>query len=195
MGKCYKTAGSEKLMENYKDMNHANFKAPPESYWLASTAKTSYPAIEEDLKVDVAIVGGGMTGITSAYLLKREGLRVAVIEADRILQGTTGHTTAKITSQHGFIYNKLRNYMGEEKARRYAEANETAIRTISDLIKFALPTADIKISPRLVISPRSFVLSSAAPTLMSFSSKTRISGEPTKNPLPTTIIILFIKSL
>ena len=122
-------------MGKNKDMNHIAFKTPPESYWLASTAKTNYPALEEDMKVDVAIVGGGMTGITSAYLLKREGLRVAVIEADRILQGTTAHTTAKITSQHSLIYSRIKNYMGEEKARQYAEANEAAISTISDLIK------------------------------------------------------------
>lgn len=122
-------------MEKSKAMNHIDFKTPPESYWLASTDRTNYPVLEQDVKVDVAIVGGGMTGITSAYLLKKEGLRVAVIEADRILQGTTGHTTAKITSQHSLIYNKIKSYMGEEKARQYAEANEAAISTIAGLIK------------------------------------------------------------
>ena len=75
-------------------------ETPPESLWIASAAKTNYPALGDDIKVDVAIIGGGITGITSGYILKREGLRVAVIEADRILQGTTAHTTAKITSQH-----------------------------------------------------------------------------------------------
>ncbi len=122
-------------MENNKTVNHLNFSTPPESYWLASTDKTNYPALEQDVKVDVAIVGGGMTGITAAYLLKKEGLRVAVIEADRILQGTTGHTTAKITSLHSLIYSKIKRYMGQEKAKQYAEANEAAINTISGLIK------------------------------------------------------------
>ncbi|HYF81455.1 MAG TPA: FAD-dependent oxidoreductase [Clostridia bacterium] len=122
-------------MENNKIVNHADFKTPPESYWLASTGRTNYPALEQDIKVDVAIVGGGITGITSAYLLKKEGLRVAVIEADRIVQGTTGHTTAKITSLHSLIYSRIKSYMGEEKARQYADANEAAISTISNLIK------------------------------------------------------------
>jgi glycine/D-amino acid oxidase-like deaminating enzyme/nitrite reductase/ring-hydroxylating ferredoxin subunit len=122
-------------MEKAKAMNQIDFKTPPESYWLASTDKTNYPALEQDIKVDVAIVGGGMTGITSAYLLKKEGLRVAVIEANRILQGTTGHTTAKITSLHSLIYSRIKRYMGEEKAKQYAEANEAAISTISGLIK------------------------------------------------------------
>jgi glycine/D-amino acid oxidase-like deaminating enzyme/nitrite reductase/ring-hydroxylating ferredoxin subunit len=107
----------------------------PQSYWITSTAETDYPSLNEDIKVDVAIVGGGMVGITSAFLLKREGLTVAVIEADRIVQGTTGHTTAKITSQHSLIYNKIKTNMGEERARQYAEANESAIDFIKKIIE------------------------------------------------------------
>lgn len=109
------------------------FRNPPQSYWMASTSTTSYPALDEDIKVDVAIVGGGMTGISCAYLLSKEGLKVAVIEADRILQGTTGHTTAKITSQHGLLYNKIKSQMGEEFAKQYADANESAIRMIEKI--------------------------------------------------------------
>lgn len=122
-------------MQNCKEIWSMDYATPPESYWIASTERTNYPALESDIKVDVAIAGGGMAGITSAYLLKKAGLRVAVIEADRIIQGSTGHTTAKITSQHNLIYNRIKNYMGEERARQYAEANESAIRTISGLIK------------------------------------------------------------
>lgn len=104
-------------------------------YWLASTDETNYPSLEEDIKVDAAIVGGGMAGITSAYLLKKEGLKVAVIEADRILQGTTGHTTAKLTSQHALTYDKIKRSLGEEKARQYAEANEYAIDFVEQIIR------------------------------------------------------------
>jgi glycine/D-amino acid oxidase-like deaminating enzyme/nitrite reductase/ring-hydroxylating ferredoxin subunit len=107
----------------------------PQSYWTASTPETNYPSLEEDISVDAAIVGGGMVGITTALLLKREGMRVAVIEADRILQGTTAHTTAKVTSQHNLIYARIAMQMGEEKARQYAEANESAIKFIADLIE------------------------------------------------------------
>ncbi len=110
------------------------FTKPPEPYWTASTDSTAYPALEEDIKVDVAVVGGGITGITAAYLLKQENLKVAVIEADRIVQGTTGHTTAKITSQHDLIYARLIKHLGQEKARQYAEANEYAINFIAELI-------------------------------------------------------------
>lgn len=110
-----------------------NFKQPPQSYWMASTIQTEYPALNEDLKIDVAIIGGGITGISCAYMLNRKGVKTAIIEADQILQGTTGHTTAKITSQHGLIYRKLKNQMSEEFAKQYADANESAIRMIEKI--------------------------------------------------------------
>ena len=106
-----------------------------EPYWLASIKKTDYPALEENISVDVAIIGGGIVGVTTAYLLKNKGLKVAVLEANKILHGTTGHTTAKITSQHGLIYDKIITKFGREKAKQYAEANEKAIHFIADLVK------------------------------------------------------------
>ncbi len=107
---------------------------PPGSYWIESTPKTDYPELKEDIQADVAVVGGGMVGITCAHLLAREGLKVVILEADRLLQGTTGHTTAKVTSQHALIYDRLITQMGQEKARQYAEANENAIRFIADTV-------------------------------------------------------------
>lgn len=111
-----------------------NFKKPPQPYWMDSTPKTEYPSLEEDLKVDIAIIGGGITGIACAYLLGRKGVRTAIIEADRIAQGTTGHTTAKITSQHGLFYSKIKNQVSGELAQQYAHANEAAIATIEKII-------------------------------------------------------------
>lgn len=110
-----------------------NFKIPPQSYWIASTHGTDYPVLDEDIKVDIAIIGGGFVGISTAYMLCKEGLTIAIFEADRILNGATGHTTAKITSQHGLIYNKIKSQMSEEFAKQYADANEAAIRTIEKI--------------------------------------------------------------
>lgn len=98
-------------------------------------SKTDYPSLSEDITADVAIVGGGLVGITSAYLLTKAGLKVALLEADRILHGTTGHTTAKITSQHSLIYARLKKEIGTEKAGLYAQANESALHMIADLVK------------------------------------------------------------
>ncbi len=122
----------------------------PESYWTATTPSTDYPALESDIETEIAIVGGGLVGITLAYLLKKEGIKVAVIDADRIGQGTTGHTTAKITSQHSLIYDRILTKFGTEKALQYASANETAIRTISELIEENAIQCDFSSQPAYV---------------------------------------------
>ncbi len=110
-----------------------NFKRPPQSYWMASTHQPEYPVLDEDIKVDIAIIGGGIAGISTAYFLYKHGVNAVILEADQILQGTTGHTTAKITSQHELIYSKIKSQMGEEFAKQYAEANESAIGMIEKI--------------------------------------------------------------
>lgn len=120
------------VMERTKSMQ---FECPPLSYWVDSTASSKYPALDKNIQVDVAVVGGGMAGILTSHLLNIPGMRIAVLEADRILQGTTGHTTAKITSQHGIIYQKVQNQMGREFAAQYADANEAAIRLIEQMVR------------------------------------------------------------
>lgn len=105
------------------------------SYWIASTKGTNYPPLKEDIKVEVAIVGGGIVGITAGYLLSMQGVKTAVLEASKILQGATGFTTAKVTSQHSLTYDKMINSMGIERTKQYAEANEASIGFIEKTIK------------------------------------------------------------
>ena len=88
-----------------------NFNRLPQSYWLASPPRPSILP-REDISVDIAIIGAGMAGLLCAYLLHRENVSIAVLDAGRILCGTTGHTTAKITSQHGLIYDKMKRQLG-----------------------------------------------------------------------------------
>lgn len=106
-----------------------------QSYWITSTEETNYPTLKEDVKVDALVIGGGITGITSASLLNEAGLSVVLIDANRICRGTTGHTTAKITSQHNLIYADLIKHFGLEKAQQYATANQHAIKKIHQLVK------------------------------------------------------------
>ena len=66
-------------------------------YWHDSSQMPRFSRLERDLRVDVAIIGGGITGMTAAYLLKRAGKTVAVIDRDRLGGVDTGHTTAHVT--------------------------------------------------------------------------------------------------
>jgi glycine/D-amino acid oxidase-like deaminating enzyme len=87
------------------------------SLWVGTTPETDYPPLRGEVAVDVAVIGGGITGLTTATLLKRAGATVAVIEAGRIASGTTGSTTAKVTSLHSLIYAELVKNLGVERAR------------------------------------------------------------------------------
>src|SRR4051812_18295697 len=106
----------------------------PVSLWLATTPETNFSALTNDASVDVAIIGGGIAGVTTALLLKQAGASVAIIEAGRIAESVTGNTTAKVTSQHGLIYDHLISQFGAEGAQAYADSQEAAIEKIAALV-------------------------------------------------------------
>ncbi|WP_313693095.1 FAD-dependent oxidoreductase [Halorarum halobium] len=97
------------------------------SVWTATSAASDYDPLAEGKHVDVAVVGGGIAGVTAAAELVAAGESVALLERDRIGSGATGNTTAKVTSQHGVIYRFLSSEASADVARAYAEANEAAI--------------------------------------------------------------------
>ncbi|MFF1379981.1 FAD-dependent oxidoreductase [Streptomyces sp. NPDC058308] len=105
----------------------------PESYWMETSAATSHPPLAEDIEVDVAVVGGGVAGLSTAWELARDGRSVAVLEADRIAAGVTGHTTAKVTALHSLVYERLRRTRGPEGARLYAESQQQAVEHVAAL--------------------------------------------------------------
>jgi len=102
-------------------------------FWFDGVVRKSYPALAEDLAVDVAIVGGGIVGLHCAHRLADTGLKVIVLEARRIGQQATGRSTAKVTSQHGQRYTSLKKKFGEESAHIYARANQGAVEEIAAL--------------------------------------------------------------
>jgi glycine/D-amino acid oxidase-like deaminating enzyme/nitrite reductase/ring-hydroxylating ferredoxin subunit len=105
------------------------------SAWLATRPEPrSFPTLDRDARADVAVLGGGIVGITTALLLQEAGLDVVLLEADRLAHGVSGHTTAKVTSQHGLVYARLRARFGAEGARTYAEANQAALEWIADRV-------------------------------------------------------------
>ncbi len=86
-----------------------------------------FPRLEKDIHTDVLIIGGGIAGILCAYFLQQAGVKYALVEGKTICQGVTRNTTAKITAQHGLIYDKLFKDIGVEGARRYYEINQKAV--------------------------------------------------------------------
>lgn len=104
------------------------------SFWLKSFKVNNFEKLKKDVKADVCIVGGGLTGLTTAYYLAKQRYKVVLIEKDTILSKTSGHTTAKITSQHGLFYDYLINSKGEDFARKYLEGNEKAKENIKGII-------------------------------------------------------------
>src|SRR5439155_20837911 len=72
-----------------------------ESLWIATAPPpAAAPPLPRDLRVDVAVLGGGITGLTTALLLREAGRSVALVEARRLASGVSGYTTAKVTAGH-----------------------------------------------------------------------------------------------
>lgn len=107
------------------------------SFWLDSIEnKTKFNKLENDISTDVCIVGAGIFGLTCAYYLIKQGYNVVLIEKEKdIASKTTGHTTAKITSQHNLIYKYLIDSLGKSMAKKYLYANQDAIENIAKIIE------------------------------------------------------------
>lgn len=103
--------------------------------WTVSAPARRYPPLPGDLEVDVVVVGGGIAGLTTAWLLKQEGKRVAVVEMHRILTGQTGQTTAHLTELLDVSYDTLASDFGEKGARLAAESVRASIEKISSLVE------------------------------------------------------------
>ncbi|OJH37832.1 FAD-dependent oxidoreductase [Cystobacter ferrugineus] len=106
-----------------------------QSLWTVSAPARRYPSLPGDLEVDVVVVGGGIAGLTTAWLLKQEGKRVAVVEMHRILTGQTGQTTAHLTELLDVSYATLASDFGEKGARLAAESVRASIEKISSLVE------------------------------------------------------------
>lgn len=106
-----------------------------QSIWTDSVNFPNFDKLKKDIRTDVLIIGGGITGLLCAYQLHQAGIDYVLVEAEHICSGITQNTTAKITSQHGLIYHKLIQRFGVEKARMYLDANEAALHEYRRLCK------------------------------------------------------------
>lgn len=106
------------------------------SFWIASTKDSQkYEKLQEDKTTEICIIGGGLVGLTSAYLLTKKGFKVTILEKNNICTHASGNTTAKITSQHGLFYQYLVNSYSKDYAKKYLEANQMALLEIKEIIK------------------------------------------------------------
>ncbi|HEV7808007.1 MAG TPA: FAD-dependent oxidoreductase [Solirubrobacteraceae bacterium] len=106
------------------------------SVWIETApAQRAFGRLERDVRADVAVIGGGIVGVTTALALQEAGADVVLLEANRLGHGVTGHTTAKVSSQHGMIYARLRSRFGAGAARVYGQSNEAALRWIAERVR------------------------------------------------------------
>ncbi|HZN60275.1 MAG TPA: FAD-dependent oxidoreductase [Planctomycetota bacterium] len=106
----------------------------PTSLWIETTSPPRYPPLTSGLHADVTVIGGGIMGVTTAYLLKRIGLTVVLIERDRCGGADTGHTTAHLTSVTDLRPSDLVKKFGQEGAQSAWRAGEFAIQSIHEFL-------------------------------------------------------------
>lgn len=123
------------------------------SYWMNSEKnKEKYNKVEKNIETDICIIGGGITGISTAYYLTKENLKVTVLDMGKIGFQTTGNSTAKITSQHGLFYKDLKDSKGEDFARLYYDANEDAIKNIKKIVEKEKIQCDLECQSAYVLA-------------------------------------------
>jgi glycine/D-amino acid oxidase-like deaminating enzyme len=105
------------------------------SFWTENFEIEKFEKLKENISTEVCIIGGGITGITTAYYLAKSGIDVVILEKDYIASKTSGHTTGKISAQHGLFYKYLVESYGFNYAKKYAEANIKAIKDIKNIIE------------------------------------------------------------
>ncbi|RJL24148.1 FAD-dependent oxidoreductase [Bailinhaonella thermotolerans] len=101
------------------------------SYWIESAEAPPYPELTGDVDADVAVVGGGIAGLSAAWELTRAGRRVVVLEAARIAGGVTGNTTAKLSALHTLKYAWLIRNVGVRAAELYARSQQEAVEHVA----------------------------------------------------------------
>lgn len=124
------------------------------SIWKDSQKELKSKRLDNNISVDVAIIGGGMAGILTAYLLKQQGIHGVILEGSKIASGQTGNTTAKITSGHNLIYDKITKKFNKETATLYASANQEAIAMYQNIINKEKIECHYKTLPNYVYSLR-----------------------------------------
>jgi glycine/D-amino acid oxidase-like deaminating enzyme/nitrite reductase/ring-hydroxylating ferredoxin subunit len=105
------------------------------SIWMATADTPSQPRLQDNVRTDVCIIGAGIAGMTTAYLLSREGRSVVVLDDGPIGGGMTGRTTAHLTNAFDDRYLEVEKVHGEEGARFTAESHTAAIDKVEEIVR------------------------------------------------------------
>src|SRR5438105_8902691 len=104
-------------------------------FWIDSAPIEKFPRLKRNISVDVLVVGAGVTGITAAYLLKKAGLTVALIERERVASIDTGHTTAHLTYVTDVGLQQVVRNFGKDHAQAAWDAGAAAINEIERIVE------------------------------------------------------------
>ena len=158
------------------------------SLWLNEKTKEKFPKLEKDLETQVCIIGAGIFGISTAYYLTQKGYNVTILERDKIANRVTGHTTAKITSQHGLIYHYLLNQYGKEFARKYYLANQKSIQEIEKIITQNQIECDFERQNSCVYTTNQSEIEKIEEELQALKELDIEASKTEKTPLPFEIV-------
>lgn len=120
--------------------------------WIEDYKLPKRESLNNDIKTDITIIGAGMCGILISFMLKEAGINSIIIEANKVANGITKNTTAKITSQHNLIYKKLITNFGYKRAKQYLVANQEAVSLYQLFITSLNIDCDFEVKPSYVYS-------------------------------------------
>lgn len=114
------------------------------SMWFDTIKKIEFPKLNNDIKTNLLVIGGGITGISCCYELKDLFDNITLVTVNDLYTGATGYTTAKVTYQHGYIYYDLMNLLGPQKTKLYYEFNKLGLERIQEIVEKEKIDCDFK---------------------------------------------------
>jgi len=120
---------------------------PTRPYWLDSPAEINFPPLTENLETEVLVIGGGITGVTTAWLLAREGRQVTLVERETIGARDSGHTTAHLTYMTDTRLSELVATFSRKRAQLAWQAGKESMKLIRDAIESLSIDCDFAIVP------------------------------------------------
>ena len=161
------------------------------SLWLSDETHKNIDIkdkLAEDIITDVCIIGAGIFGLSCGYYLTKLGYKVTILEKSEIGSKSTGHTTGKITSQHGLFYDYLTNSYGEKFAKDYLDVNEKAIQNIKNIIDEENINCDFRYQNSYVYTTKKNELSSIKKEYDAVSNLGYNCELVTKTALPFNVV-------